>query len=97
MSIIDVHVHIYPPERQYKLLRWIKKSFPEHPVDDKVTPDGIMKDLEDQGISRFINLIYPLVPEETESLNDFNASFCRDHKNAEGFASIHPGNHEKSV
>jgi hypothetical protein len=95
MSIIDVHVHIYPPERQYKLLRWIKKSFPEHPVDDKVTPEGIMKDLEEQGITQFINLVYPLMPEETEPLNEFNAAFCRNHKNADGFASIHPKNINK--
>ncbi len=95
MSIIDIHVHIYPPERQFKLLRWIKKSFPEHPVNDNATPDDIMKDLEEQGITRFINLVYPLFPDETESLNEFNSEFCRNHKNAEGFASIHPKNTDK--
>ncbi|MCU0821195.1 MAG: amidohydrolase [Spirochaetes bacterium] len=95
MPIIDIHVHIYPPERQYKLIRWIKKSFPEHPVDVNVTPDGIMKDLEDQGVTRFINLIYPLTPEETGPLNEFNADFIRTHNNAEGFASIHPKNDNK--
>ncbi len=97
MEIIDTHVHIYPPERQYKLIKWIKKSFPEHSVRDNVTPEEIMKDLEGFGISRMINLVYPLSPDETESLNEFNSNLCKSYDNIHGFASILPQNKEKEI
>lgn len=97
MSIVDIHVHIYPRERLYKLLRWIKKSFPEHPVDDNITPEGIMKDLYKQGIEKFINLVYPLTPDETEPLNKWNADFCDACDNVYGFGSILPQNEKKEL
>ncbi len=97
MEIIDVHVHIYPPERQYKLLRWIKKSFKTHPVDDNISPQGIIEDLRNHGVNRFINLVYPLSPEETESLNEFNAELARDNENVYAFGSVNQKNKNKET
>ncbi len=95
MEIIDVHVHIYPPERQQKLLRWLKRSFKDHPLDDNISADEIIEDLQKHGIGRFINLVYPLSPEETESLNEFNANLARDNKNIYSFGSLNQKNKNK--
>jgi len=88
-TIIDAHVHIMTPVRLRGLVRWIKKAFPEHPVDSNIDEKGILKDLKDKGIPLFFNYVYPLKEEETDFLNEFNLELSRRIKCAAPFGSLH--------
>ncbi|MBN1574141.1 MAG: amidohydrolase family protein [Deltaproteobacteria bacterium] len=88
-TIIDAHVHIMPPVRIRGLMRWIKRAFPEHPVDSNIDEEGILNDLKDKGISLFFNYVYPLKEDETEPLNEFNLKLSRRIRKAAPFGSLH--------
>lgn len=72
--MIDAHVHILPRARLRGLMRWITRSFPDHPVPVNIDEAGIRADLAAHGVRGFFNHVYPLSPQETDSLNEF----CRD-------------------
>ena len=95
--VIDTHVHIMTEKRIQALARWMKKAFPQHPVSLTVTPMDLVGDLKRGGITHFFNLVYPLSVDETESLNDFNVSFCREIPGAIPFAGIHPDTPDKAA
>ena len=97
MMTFDAHIHIWPPDRQIKLLRWIKKSWPNHPVKDDITVEEIIEDLNNNGIDAFINLVYPLSPEETVSLNFFNVDLSKKYDFIFPFASLHQHNDNKEA
>jgi len=82
---IDAHVHILPPRRLAGLMRWIRRANPQHPVPG----DG------SEGVTRFFNFAYPLAPEETDPLNEFNLDFCSRVPEAVPFGSMHVENPDK--
>ncbi len=88
-QIIDAHVHIMPRERIAGLMRWIRKAFPDHPVNPDIDEAGIVSDLSGAGISLFFNYVYPLRPEETDALNVFNEELSRRLPQAAPFGSLH--------
>lgn len=73
-GMIDAHVQILPRARIRGLMRWIMRSFPDHPVPVDIDEEGIRADLAAHGVRGFFNHVYPLSPRETEPLNEF----CRD-------------------
>jgi uncharacterized protein len=87
--IIDAHVHIMPPARLAGLMRWIRKAFPDHPVDPNIDEGGIVSDLSSRGIRFFFNYVYPLRQEETDALNVFNEELSRRLAHAAPFGSLH--------
>jgi predicted TIM-barrel fold metal-dependent hydrolase len=87
--IIDAHVHIMTKERIAGLMRWIRRAFPDHPVDPQVGEEGIQDDLRRNAIQFFFNFVYPLKVEETDFLNDFNAELGRRMPQAAPFGSLH--------
>lgn len=88
-SIIDAHVHIMPPVRIAGLMRWIRRAFPDHPVDPNIGEAGIVSDLSGKGIPFFFNYVYPLRPDETGALNEFNEELSRRLPQAAPFGSLH--------
>jgi hypothetical protein len=88
-TIIDAHVHIMPPERIAGLLRWIRKAFPDHPVNPAIDEAGIVSDLALGNIRFFFNYVYPLRPEQTDALNEFNLELGRRLPHAAPFGSLH--------
>lgn len=76
-------------------MRWIINAFPEHPLPETVMAGNILRDLVDQGVTHFFNLVYPLEAEETDNLNEFNAAFCQRIPGAIPFASLHQDTPEK--
>lgn len=94
---IDSHVHILPQKRLRGLVRWLRKAWPEHPVAETITGAEVLADLRAAGVTHFFNLAYPLWEDETESLNEFNAEFCRQTAGAIPFASLHPDNANKAA
>jgi hypothetical protein len=93
--MIDAHIHIFPRYRSVKALRWLKKHIPSLDVQETVDESDILNKLEDCGISWFFNYVYPLHPDETESLNGFNHELSRRVPNAVCFGSIHPENEDR--
>ncbi len=88
-TIIDAHVHIMPSDRIAGLLRWIRKAFPEHPVDPAIDEAGIVSDLAGREIRFFFNYVYPLKADQTEALNEFNDELGRRLPHAAVFGSLH--------
>jgi uncharacterized protein len=78
-----------PQQRIAGLMRWILRAFPDHPVDPSISETGITDDLVRQDIVFFFNYVYPLKPEETESLNDFNHELEQRLPAAAPFGSLH--------
>ncbi len=93
---IDSHVHALPERRLRGLMRWIKRGYPDHPVDPDITADGVVEDLRRCGASHFFNLVYPLKDEETGPLNLWNIEFCRKTPGAIPFASLHQDTSDKA-
>lgn len=96
MKRIDPHAHILPQERLSKLAQWYQQQV-SFPVDLNVTPESVLTDLKNAGVTEIINLVFPLAPEETGSLNYFSAELARTHKDITiyPFASIHHENGNK--
>jgi hypothetical protein len=87
--IVDAHVHIMPADRIAGLMRWIRRAFPDHPVDPNIDEAGIVSDLSGRDIRFFFNYVYPLKPEETDALNSFNEELGRRLQCAAPFGSLH--------
>jgi hypothetical protein len=98
-GIIDAHIHIMPPPRLSKAIKWIKRYIPSLPFDHCLTQQEILSSLDDMGVSRFFNYVFPLRGEETRSLNRFNWELGKNVRKAVCFASIHPDtkNKEKAM
>ena len=94
MKIIDPHVHLWPKEKRVKLLKWYKLIEPDDPIDTDISFEQMIEDLAGVGVEKVINLVFSLSPEETESLNKFNADLGRKFKQLYPVASIHQ--HDKN-
>lgn len=88
-EIIDSHIHILPPGRTRGLVRWIKKTFPEHPAAEDVTPAEILGELGACGVGSFFNFIFPLKEDETEGLNAWSRDVASRYESVTGFGSLH--------
>jgi predicted TIM-barrel fold metal-dependent hydrolase len=93
---IDSHVHILPPERLGGLMRWILRLVPAHPVPESITAQTILHEMQQEGVTHFFNLVYPLKEDETAALNDFNGRFCSTTPGAIPFASMHQDTADKA-
>ncbi|MBU1170712.1 MAG: amidohydrolase [Proteobacteria bacterium] len=93
---IDTHVHILTNWRIQGLARWMKKAFPRHPVSVDATAQDLVKDLKKGGTTHFFNMVYPFSADETDSLNAFNADFCKKTPGAIPFAGIHQDTPDKA-
>lgn len=93
--MIDAHVHIFPPYRSVKAVRWLKRYIPELKVEETVSETQILKLLKDSGISHFFNYVYPLKQEESRPLNQYNYHLSKRVKNAVCFGSLHPDNEDR--
>jgi uncharacterized protein len=95
--IIDAHVHIMPHDRIAGLMRWIRRAFPDHPVDPNIDEAGIVSDLSDRDIRFFFNYVYPLKAEQTDTLNAFNEELARRLPASAPFGSLHQDTSDKKA
>ncbi|MBI3015388.1 MAG: amidohydrolase family protein, partial [Candidatus Tectomicrobia bacterium] len=93
--LIDAHVHLLPPKRQAGLIQWIHRFFPHHPIPETVTQDECIADYEKLGADYIFNLVYPILPEETEELIDFNADLRLRYPWIVPWGSLHVENPDK--
>ena len=92
---VDVHVHVLPEERSHKLMRWVRRAMPEHPVPIEITPDEIVRDLKEHGARCFWNLVFPIGPGESRALNHFNVRVAERFPRVLPFATAHPDEEDK--
>ncbi len=93
--MIDAHIHIFPRYRSEKAIRWLKRYIPWLKIEETESESDILAKLKHCGISWFFNYVYPLRPEESEPLNQYNFQLSQRVRNAVCFGSIHPGNENK--
>ena len=75
--ITDSHAHLLPPERMQKLIRWLRRTNPDHPVPDDTPLEQLLDDWAAENVSRIWNFAHAIFPEETGPLNDWNAKLGR--------------------
>jgi len=92
---IDTHVHLLPPGRLDGLLRWMRRSFPEHPIEEGVSLELLRSELREAGVERIFNLVYPLDRSETGPLNRFNLELAERWPEIVPFGSLHPDDPRK--
>jgi predicted TIM-barrel fold metal-dependent hydrolase len=93
--MIDAHIHIFPPYRSVKAVRWLKRYIQGLRVEETVNETQILKLLQDSGISHFFNYVYPIKQEESRPLNEYNYHLSKRVKNAVCFGSLHPDNEDR--
>jgi predicted TIM-barrel fold metal-dependent hydrolase len=93
--LIDVHVHLLPPRRLAKLMEWMHRLYPQHPVPTTVTLEECIADYKNLGADYLFNLAYPIFPGETEGLIDFNADLRRRFPWIVPWGSLHVENPDK--
>lgn len=87
-SYIDCHVHIFPPKRSKKLVKWARSFMPDHPVSPDISANQIANDLKSAGAQRWINLLYPLWENESRELNKFGAQLGEDYPDTITFGGV---------
>jgi predicted TIM-barrel fold metal-dependent hydrolase len=96
MKIIDAHTHIWPREKHARLIRWAKRCNSDHYyADENSTPDSLIEEFMENGIEEMINMVHPVTPEETVTLNRFNSELAKKYKCIHPLASIVPGDGNK--
>ena len=88
-EIWDSHIHILPPSRTRGLVRWIKKAFPDHPSTEDMTPERILSDVRECGVTTVFNMVFPINEDETEKLNEFSREIGLTYDNVVPFGSLH--------
>lgn len=93
---IDVHVHLLPPWRLGKLMQWMHRLYPQHPVPETITLEDCITDHRKLGVDYLFNLAYPIFPGETEELIDFNVALRRRYPWIVPWGSLHVENPDKA-
>lgn len=87
---IDCHVHLLPPVRMAKLIRWTLRFAPAHPVPETVTLDALLAEYRAAGVDYVWNFAHAIFPEETDALNEWNARLAETHPWVLPFGTCHP-------
>lgn len=94
--LIDAHVHLLPTKRLAGLLRWMHRFAPWHPIPLDVTLEDCIRHYEKLGVDYLFNFAYPIDPEETDGLMEFNRDLGRRFPWIIPFGSLHPANPDKA-
>jgi hypothetical protein len=70
--LVDSHAHLLPPRRMTKLIQWLKRTTPGHPVPDDAPLETLLEEWAALGIERIWNFAHAIFPDETASLNEWN-------------------------
>lgn len=87
---IDCHVHLLPPERMAKLIRWTLRFNPAHPVPETVTLEALLDEYRAVGVDYVWNFAHAIFPEETAPLNEWNRRLGQAHPWILPFGTCHP-------
>jgi len=68
---------------------------PGYPIAETVTAEELIEEMVGNGVEKIINLVHPATPEETISLNLFNAELAKKYDCIYAFTSIVPADRNK--
>ena len=87
--LIDAHIHIFPPYRLKGAVKWIKRYIPWLEIDETIDQITILSMLKNAGVNHFFNYVYPLRPDESRALNQFNYKLSQVVDWVTCFGSVH--------
>ena len=98
MQIINFHSHIYPDAIAEKATKSVGKFY-NIPMDRVGTPEMLLKDSKEAGITACVVHSVATTPKQVETINDFILDECNKHKEFIGFGAMHPDydNPEKEI
>lgn len=88
--IVDCHAHLLPPVRMAKLIRWMRRFSPDHPVPETVALETLLEEYAGAGVGRIWNFAHAIFPEETGPLNEWNRRLAAAHPQIVPFGTCHP-------
>ncbi len=94
--VVDSHIHILTPQRLVKLVKWMHKIRPDHPVPVDISVTDMLIEMKETGVTHFFNLVYPILEPETDPLNNFNKQFTKAIPGCIPFVSLHPDTENKA-
>jgi predicted TIM-barrel fold metal-dependent hydrolase len=77
--VVDSHAHLLPPVRMMKLIKWMRRTSPDHPIPDDTPLEVLLDQWRALGISRVWNFAHAIFPDETADLNEWNFQLGRAH------------------
>ena len=96
MKIIDFHAHVYPESIALKATRNITSFYGLKSYEVAATPNELIKQGEEVGISEFLLLPVAMKPSQAREVNDFAISLLDD-PHFHSFGSIHAGMGEEAM
>lgn len=89
MEIIDAHAHIYPEKIAEKATKTIGEFYDIEMEMPKGTPDGLIKEGEKAGITRYLVHSVATTPHQVRSINSFILGEVCSHPEFIGFITLH--------
>lgn len=89
VSVIDAHVHIFPPQVFDAIWRWFGKH--AWPVRYRLHAEEVVEFLRTRGVERFVGLAYSHVPGMAAMLNEHMREVARAHPEVIPLATVLPG------
>lgn len=89
LSVVDAHVHVFPPRVFESLWRWFDRE--AWSIRYRLAADQVVSFLVDRGLERVVLLHYAHVPGMAAELNRFVAGLARAHPRATPCATVMPG------
>jgi predicted TIM-barrel fold metal-dependent hydrolase len=87
--ITDFHAHLYPDKIAEKAVESIEEFY-SWEVRKKGTVDDLLECGKRGNIGRFVVFNAALTPDKVQTVNDYIASVCKEHKEFTGFGTLHP-------
>ena len=98
LRIINFHTHIYPDAIALKATDSVGKFYSIE-MDRLGTVERLLTDCKDAKIDKCVVHSVATTPKQVETINNFIASTCEEHKEFYGFGTMHPDfeNPEKEI
>lgn len=89
LSVVDAHVHLFPPRVYEAIWRW----FDTHawPIRYRLYAEETIAFLKQRGVTRMTGLLYSHVPGMARELNAFMGELAAAHPEVWGFGTVLPG------
>ncbi len=85
----DSHTHLFPADRMGGLMRWIHRALLDFNVPIDITAEEAVADLRNAGAVRWANLLFPIGPNEAQSLHAWGRELADRHPEITPFGGVH--------
>lgn len=85
----DCHTHLYPADRLGGLMRWIHRAVLDFKVPVDITADQAVVDLRNAGAVRWVNLLFPIGPNEAPGLHAWGRELAERVPEITPFGGVH--------